>query len=51
MVEPRLFFDELMSPFLFMQLLQFTFTGGEHTKQGATFLQVFFWNLFVAEPD
>jgi len=51
MVEPKTFFDDLMSPFLFMPLLQFTFEGGANTKQGAEFLQVFFWNLFVVEPD
>ena len=50
MNNPQGFFDELMSPFLFLPLLEFTFEGGAHSKQGAEFLRLFFYNLFVAEP-
>ena len=50
MDNPQGFFDELMSPFLFLPLLEFTFEGGAHSKQGAEFLRLFFFNLFVAEP-
>mmetsp|Transcript_31130 Transcript_31130/g.38443 ORF Transcript_31130/g.38443 Transcript_31130/m.38443 type:complete len:97 (+) Transcript_31130:951-1241(+) len=51
MYKPREFFDELMSPFVFLPLLEFTFEGGAHTRQGAEFFKLFFYNLFVAEPD
>jgi len=51
MVDPKSFFDELMSPFLFLPLLEFTFEGGQHTKFGADFLTVFFYNMYVAEPQ
>lgn len=50
MVEPQLFFDDLMSPFTFLPLLEFTFEGGSHTKQGADFFSLFFYNLFICEP-
>ena len=50
MHSPRSFFDELMSPFIFLPLLQFSADGGAHTRQGARFLRIFFHNLFVAEP-
>ena len=50
MHNPRGFFDELMSPFLFLPLLEFSFEGGAHSRQGAEFLRLFFHNLFVAEP-
>lgn len=50
MYNPRSFFDELMSPFVFLPLLEFTFEGGAHTKQGAEFFKLFFYNLFLAEP-
>ena len=32
MHNPQGFFDELMSPFLFLPLLEFTFEGGAHSK-------------------
>ena len=32
MNNPQGFFDELMSPFLFLPLLEFTFEGGAHSK-------------------
>ena len=51
MTQPRLFFDELMSPFVFLPLLEFTFEGGAHTRQGAEFFKLFFYNLFVADPS
>jgi hypothetical protein len=51
MLEPRIFFDEVMSFFMFMPLLQFTFEGGDHTKQGSELLKVIFWNLFQAKPS
>ena len=51
MHSPREFFDELMSPFVFLPLLEFTFEGGAHTRQGAEFFKLFFYNLFVAEPN
>ena len=50
MHSPRAFFDELMSPFVFLPLLEFTFEGGAHTRQGAEFFKLFFYNMFVAEP-
>ena len=50
MLNPKSFFDELMSPFLFLPLLQFSAEGGAHTKQGGKFLRLFFHNLFVADP-
>ena len=50
MHNPKGFFDELMSPFLFLPLLQFSADGGAHSRQGAGFLRLFFYNLFVAEP-
>lgn len=50
MVDPQTLFNELMSPFLFMPLLETTFLGGTHTLRGAEFLNMLFWNLFVAEP-
>jgi len=50
MFQPRQFFDELMSPFVFLLLLEFTFEGGAHTSQGSDFFKLFFYNLFVAEP-
>ena len=40
-----------MSPFIFLPLLEFTFEGGAHTRQGAEFFKLFFYNLFVAEPN
>ena len=51
MIEPKTFFDDVMSPFMFMPLLQFTFSGGDHTKQGAELLKVVFWNLYQAKPN
>lgn len=51
MHDPKGFFDELMSPFVFLPLLEFTFEGGAHTKQGAEFFKLFFYNLFVAKPS
>lgn len=51
MVDPQTLFNELMSPFLFMPLLETTFLGGGHTERGADFLSVMFWNLFIAEPN
>ena len=51
MYSPRAFFDELMSPFVFLPLLEFTFEGGAHTRQGAEFFKLFFYNMFVAEPN
>ena len=50
MHSPRQFFDELMSPFVFLPLLEFTFEGCAHTRQGAEFFNLFFYNLFVAQP-
>ena len=50
MNNPQGFFNELMSPFLFLPLLEFTFEGGAHSKQGAEFLRLFFSNLFVVDP-
>lgn len=32
MIEPREFFEELLSPFIFLPLLEFSFEGGAHTK-------------------
>jgi hypothetical protein len=32
MVRAREFFDELLSPFIFLPLLEFSFEGGAHTK-------------------
>ncbi len=32
MHNPRQFFDEIMSPFVFLPLLEFTFEGGAHTR-------------------
>lgn len=51
MYNPKEFFDTLMSPFLFLPLLEFTFEGGAHTKQGADFFKLFFYNLFLAQPE
>lgn len=51
MHQPRLLFDELMSPFIFLPLLEFSFEGGAHTRQGAEFFKLFFYNLFIAEPN
>lgn len=51
MTDPRDFFDEMMSPFMFLPLLEFTFEGGAHSRQGADFISLFFHNLFVAEPS
>jgi hypothetical protein len=51
MIEPKLLFDELMSPFNIMPLLEFSLQGGVHTKHGIDFLKVLIWNLFVAEPS
>ena len=50
MDKPKPFFDELLSPFILMPLLEFSFEGGESTKQGAGFLRLLFTNLFLAEP-
>ena len=50
MVEPKQLFDNLMSPFIFFPLLEFTFGGGENTKKGAEFMKLFFHNLFLCEP-
>ena len=50
MYDPKDFFDMLMNPFIFHPLLEFSFSGGANTKQGAEFLRVFFYNLFVASP-
>ena len=51
MDKPNSFFDELLSPFILMPLLEFSFEGGESTKQGAGFLKLMFNNLFLAEPN
>lgn len=51
MIKPREFFNELLSPFIFLPLLEFSFEGGSHTKQGAEFLKLFFYNLFLSEPQ
>lgn len=51
MVEARSFFDELMSPFNFLPLLEFTFEGGIKTKQGSQFFKILFYNLFIALPE
>jgi hypothetical protein len=50
MVEPKAFFDELMSPFLFYRLLEITFTTS-NIKQATEFLHLFFANLFICEPS
>ena len=50
MESPRQFFDVVLSPFIFMPLLEFTFEGGENTKQGAEFMKLFLYNLFICEP-
>ena len=39
-----------MSAFNFLPLLEFTFEGGAHSRQGADFFKLLFYNLFVAEP-
>jgi hypothetical protein len=51
MYEPRTFFDNLMSPFMFYPILEFSLAGGQSTKQGADFLKVLFYNMFIAEPN
>ena len=51
MHNPRSFFDDLTSPFLFMPILEFSFEGGAHSRQGVEFLKLLFYNLFVAEPS
>lgn len=33
-----------------MPLLEFTFNGGENTKQGAEFMKLFLHNVFLSEP-
>jgi hypothetical protein len=50
MIDPVSLFNEIMSPFLFMPLLETTFLGGTLTERGADFLSLMFWNLFIAEP-
>ena len=51
MIDPQTLFNEIMSPFLFMPLLEATFLGGINTERGADFLSVMFWNLFIAQPQ
>jgi hypothetical protein len=51
MHEPRLFFDDLLSPFNLMPLLEFAVSGGSHTSNGVDFIQILIWNLYVAPPD
>lgn len=51
MFDPRTFFQNMLSPFIFMALLEFTMEGGEKTKQGADFLNLFFNNLFLCDPQ
>lgn len=50
-VEPRQLFDNILSPFIFMPLLEFTFEGGENTKKGSEFMRLFCYNLFLCEPQ
>jgi hypothetical protein len=49
MYDPRDYFDSLMSPFMFYPILEFSLAGGQSTKQGADFLKVLFYNMFVAD--
>jgi hypothetical protein len=51
MHEPRVFFEVVFSPFILMPLLEFTFEGGESTKQGSDFLRLLFHNLFICDPQ
>jgi hypothetical protein len=50
MVEPREFFDQLMTPFTFHPILEFAFSGGTATKQGVEFINTLFYNMFIAAP-
>jgi len=50
MHDPKHFFDNIMSPFIFYPILEFSLSGGQSTKQGADFLKLLFYNMFVAEP-
>ena len=34
-----------------MPILEFSFEGGAHSRQGVEFLKLLFYNLFVAEPS
>lgn len=51
MFDARYFFETLLSPFILMPLLEFTFEGGESTKQGCDFLRLMLHNLFLCEPQ
>lgn len=51
MYEPRAFFEVMLSPFILMPLLEFTFEGGESTKQGCDFMRLLLFNLFICEPQ
>eukprot|EP00347_Sterkiella_histriomuscorum_P003094 403365611 len=44
-------FDFMLSPFILQPILDFAFSGGQSCRQGAEFLKLFLFNMFVAEPS
>ena len=53
MLEPKKFFDELLSPFVLKPILDYTFqvNFGMNTSLGADFLTLMIFNLFISEPS
>ena len=52
MVNARVFFDELMSPFILKPILDFTFNHeiGPNTLIGSEYITLMLYNLFISDP-
>lgn len=51
MYDARELFDFLLSPFILQPILDFAFSSACHScRQGAEFLRLLLWNMFIAEP-
>jgi hypothetical protein len=52
MLEPREFFEQLLSPFVIKPIMDYTFqiNFGLNTSIGCEFLSLMIFNLFISEP-
>ena len=53
MLEPREFFEKLISPFVLQPIMEYTFkiNFGMNTSIGCEFLSLLIFNLFISEPS
>jgi hypothetical protein len=52
MSNSKQFFSDMLSPFVFKPILDYTFQeiAGSHTSMGSEFLTHLLFNLFISEP-